>query len=796
MRRQKKIGRVVLLYGVLAIIMTLPLSFHLKSIIPSDLGDPLYSVWVLDWEIHSLKSGFKDFWNGNIFYPHRRTLLYADYYPGLVLLAFPLLTLTNHLILTYNLLFLLSFILSALAMYLLMRHLCRSSTAAFIAGLVFAFCPYRMAHISHLELLFSPWIPLSFLFLLRFFDNPSFANLAGIGLFYVLQALSCAYYGVYSSLFIGLFIFYFSYKKGFIWQKDFWFKVALLAVIVFSILFPLFYPYIPAHSELDLHRLLPEAEHYSVQFQHFLQAPPWNNVWGRRLAGPSSPEWQRYPGVVALLLSIFWLVGRVGERQKELRVEKTRLFFWWDTLTGFYLLGLVHVAYSGGFTLRWGETKILSVHRLANPLLILCISLILRFWLGWRRSKKLQPREISTFSLAPRFFLFSCAFALLLALGPTIRLLDKPILTGPYYFFYQWIPVFRGLRAPSRFFLFVMISLALFSGWAMEKILKKQKTRFMKRAIPVLVSSLILVDYASLPMPTAKLPWAKKFPSIYSHIQQLPPQTVLLELPMPVEQLERGREALPMFYSTFHRKKLVNGYSGYVPPGYAIIYEAMEDFPSSECFRLLEDLGVDYVLLHTQGYRPEKAASIFARMDAFPHRAELEASADGDYLYRLIPRQEEHIEPKDYIEVGNPSLWTAWASSNVTDCELAFDGNPATGWTSRFPQRPGDFFFLDLREMAIVEKLELSLSGKPLDYPRGFTVEGSVDQKNWFSLDEIPFFIPRLTKENIEELAAYAVFVSFEPRPVRFLRIRLTRSHPDRPWSIQEIRCFRRSPLS
>ncbi len=571
--------------------------------------------------------------------------------------------------------------------------------------------------------------------------------------------------------------------------------MALLAVIVFSILFPLFYPYIPVHGRVDLNRHLLEAEHYSAQFQHFLKAPPSNNIWGRFSNGPSSPEWQRYPGVVALFLSLIWFIGRQKERRKELRAEKTRLFLWWDILTGFYLLGLIHLAYSEGFTLRWGEARILSAHRLTNPLIILGVSLALRVWLGWRRSKKLEHLEISTRSLTQRFFLFSCILSLLLALGPTIRLLDKPILAGPYHLLYQWFPVFRGLRAPSRFSLFVMMSLALFSGWAIEKILEKQRRGGMKKAIPVVVSLLILADYASLPMLTAKLPWAKKFPPIYSHIRDLPPQTVLLELPMPVKQLERGREALPMFYSTFHRKKLVNGYSGYVPPGYTIIYEAMEDFPSSESFRLLEDLGVDYVLLHTQGYRPKKGTAIFARMDAFPHRAALEASADGDYLYRLIHPRKEDVEPKNFIEVGNPRLWTAWASSNVTDCELAFDGNLNTGWTSRFPQRPGDFFLLDLGQTAVIEKLKLSLSRKPLDYPRGFTVEGSVDQKSWFLLNETPFFIPHLTKENIENLAAYGVVVSFEPKPVRFLRLRLSRSHPDRPWSIQEIRCFRRSPL-
>lgn len=790
MRGHKNLIRALLLYTFIAIFMTLPLGLHLADRIPSDLGDPLYFIWILDWHIHGLKSGFKDFWNGNIFFPHRGTVLYMDYFPFLAVLGLPLFVLSQDLILTYNFLFLLSFILAALGMYLLMRELTWSTSAAFIAGLVFAFCPYRMAHISHLELLNYAWIPLCFLFFIRFFENPSWRNLTSAGLFFILQALSCAYYGVYLTLFAGLLVLYFSWKKGFFKRKDYWLKMGVLIAGGFILLFPFFYPYIQVHKRMMLSRDIAEVEHYSAQVQHFFCAPPSNTLWGKLLKGPPNPEWQRYPGMVALTLGILWLILRRPSRQKELRQEKTRLFFWWDILTGCYLLVLFHVAMSGGFTIRWGEMKILSIHRLTNPLLILSISLLLRICLGFR-SRAPRQIDIPGVNLAKRFFLFSFFSAWLLALGPVIRVFDKPILTGPFLLLYRWIPVFKALRAPSRMAVFMMLALALFCGWAMEILLEKQKKRGWKKALPVLISLLLLADYASIPLSLAKLPGTKKFPAIYSPVRNLPTDAVLIELPMPIEPLERGHEALPMFYSTFHRKKLVNGYSGYVPPGYVVISESMEEFPSPETFRLLEDLGVSYILVHTRGFRPEKGLLTNALLQKFLDHVELKASAEGDYLYRIIPKgQNEEVERKSLIEVGDRKLWTGWTSSNVECIKLAFDGRPTTGWTSRFPQRPGDFFFLDLGETLSAELLEISFSSKPLDYPRGFTVEGSTDQRSWVFLNETPFSIPRLTQTNIEDLSGYRMRVVLKTKEVRSLRIRLTRPHPRQHWSIQEIRLF------
>ena len=77
----------------------------------------------------------------------------------------PVYHLTGNLILSYNLLFLSSFVLSGLGMYLLVRELLGErpgvTQAAFVAGLIFAFVPIRIAQVAHIQSVSSQWMPLA-----------------------------------------------------------------------------------------------------------------------------------------------------------------------------------------------------------------------------------------------------------------------------------------------------------------------------------------------------------------------------------------------------------------------------------------------------------------------------------------------------------------------------------------------------------------------------------------------------------------------------------------------------------
>ena len=81
-------------------------------------------------------------------------------------------------VLTYNVAFLLSFALAGAGMYLLARELTGSRAAAFVAGMYYAFGPFRMAQIAHVQMVATGWIPVALWGLHRYFSTRR-AALAG-----------------------------------------------------------------------------------------------------------------------------------------------------------------------------------------------------------------------------------------------------------------------------------------------------------------------------------------------------------------------------------------------------------------------------------------------------------------------------------------------------------------------------------------------------------------------------------------------------------------------------------------
>jgi hypothetical protein len=723
-RTFKKLGRhgpALLLFAFLSLGMTFPLALHLGDRIPSDLGDPLYTVWVLAWDFHKLGSGLAGLWDANIFYPHHGTLLYADSLLGLAFLAAPLLALGVPLVPAYNILFLLSFFLAGLSMYCLVFHLAKSRAAAVLAGLVFAFFPYRFAHISHLELLSMAWMPFCLLFLHKFFERPTYKNLFAAAAFFIFQAMSCAYYGVHLAVVVALFLLFFAWRTRLIVRASFWAKMGFFAICILAVLGPLFYPYIRVHRQMLFVRSLSIIKFYSAQLQHFLAVPPWNVLWGGLTNSLGGQEWQLYPGTIAVLLASALIV---------LRPKSTPM-----TAAG-----------------------------IPGP-----------------------PRLPDKFSL--QFYGLMALFAFLLSLGPAIQIFNKVILPGPYKILYSWVPGFQGLRVPSRLSVMMMLGLAVLSGFGAARWVGRAKSSWGKTAAPLVLGGLLLADFLSVPIPLAQMDWPGRVPAIYSTVKALPEGAALVELPIPPRGQAKSREALYIYYSAYHWKKLVNGYSGYIPPGYTIIGEALQSFPSTPTFKLLRDLEVGYVLVHTEWFMSGEGKRVKAELGKFPGQVDLVTAADGDYLYQLVAQPKQEQKEGALVEVGDKRKWTASSNCESGKTSLASDGDPETGWSTGRPQRDGDFFLLDLGESLRVQELDLSLNKKPLDYPRGYRLEGSEDGRAWQLLSENSFYFPGLTAGMIEDYSRYRVEISFEPSSVRYLRLTSTLEHKSRPWSIQEIAC-------
>jgi hypothetical protein len=249
---------------------------------------------------------------------------------------------------------------------------------------------------------------------------------------------------------------------------------------------------------------------------------------------------------------------------------------------------------------------------------------------------------------------------------------------------------------------------------------------------------------------------------------------------------EDWRNVLPMYFSMIHGKRTANGYSGYEPPGYTVLRDAMEEFPAARTLKLLRDLGVDHVLIHTRAHRADDGLTMLKALAGLPDQAEPLASADGDYLFRLKPVAPEP-QPTLGREVANRKGWLVMTKTNRQQARLAVDGNLDSGWTSKGTQAAGEFVLLDLTAEAEVGQIELLQGGDTFGYPRAFVIEGSLNRTEWFDLAGVPVGVPDVTAATIEDFRHYKMLVAFPPRVVRYIRIQLTAFHRTMHWSIQEL---------
>lgn len=269
-----------------------------------DTGDPLFSIWRLSWVAHQLPRDPLRLFDANIFYPELRTLAYSDAMLATALLAAPLLWLGVHQILVYNIVLLVSFAASGVAMYALARALTGDRAAACVAGVAFAFYPFRFEHYSHLELQMTFWMPLALLMMHRTMRTGRARDGAVTGLLVALQTLSSLYCGLFLLVVMGVvWLATGGLKPGGRRLVPWLVAAAVLVVLVL----PIAVPYLENRGQLG-ERPDWEARIYSATPRSYVVAHVRSRFYGGLLDGPRMPEASLFPGiaVVALALAGAW----------------------------------------------------------------------------------------------------------------------------------------------------------------------------------------------------------------------------------------------------------------------------------------------------------------------------------------------------------------------------------------------------------------------------------------------------------------------------------------------------------
>ena len=159
-------GTLVVIAGLaISAIFNWPVVLHPKSTIIGGIGDPLLQAWQMAWQHHFIVAG-GDFWTANMFYPATDNFAFSDSLLGYL----PLSLFGNGqyaAVLRYDIAFVLTFALAFIGCYLLVRQLGGNWQAAALAGVVFAWTPWRFSHSSHLNVLSTGGIALAFFALAR-----------------------------------------------------------------------------------------------------------------------------------------------------------------------------------------------------------------------------------------------------------------------------------------------------------------------------------------------------------------------------------------------------------------------------------------------------------------------------------------------------------------------------------------------------------------------------------------------------------------------------------------------------
>jgi hypothetical protein len=157
----------LLVYGLLSVLMTWPLVLQLSTHVPTYDSDVFNVYWGNWWVRRALGSGLNPYFTDHLIYPVGFNLVSFAFSPALALLWIPLSWVLPALA-AYNLLFLLTIVLSCLAMDQLVRYLTGNGWAALVAGLTFGFAPALVAERApHLNLSALFWIPWAALLLTR-----------------------------------------------------------------------------------------------------------------------------------------------------------------------------------------------------------------------------------------------------------------------------------------------------------------------------------------------------------------------------------------------------------------------------------------------------------------------------------------------------------------------------------------------------------------------------------------------------------------------------------------------------
>lgn len=323
----------------LTLIATYPIAIAPASYAFFTHPDAQLNMWIMAWDAHALGHNPLNLFNANIFFPEPRTLAYSETLLGYLPIFGPILWLGGSPALANNAVLLFSFTASGVAMYLLARHLTGRHWPAIVAGVAYAFVPYRFVHIPQIQLEAMEWIPLAFLCLHLFVERGDLKYAMGLGASVAMEAFCCVYYSAFLAiaLIVGGPILLLTEPRGRAWRKLA--TLALVGCLAVTAVAPLVGEYMRVHRTRGLERSIEEITRKSAVPATYLASTSrvHQRLWAASL--PASRDYL-FPGILAMMLAGIGIAAAMvpSNHASDLTVRRRRIVL---TYTAIVVVGLV-----------------------------------------------------------------------------------------------------------------------------------------------------------------------------------------------------------------------------------------------------------------------------------------------------------------------------------------------------------------------------------------------------------------------------------------------------------------------
>jgi len=681
-----------LVYSALGLVQAWPVVRALSTTLPHDLGDPLLNTWILwrnAWEVPLTRA----WWDAPAFYPTRAVFGLSEHLLGLMPLSSPIQWLGGTPELAYNVSFLLSYPLAALAAHLLIHRLTNRHDIATLCGLAFGFCTLRTAHLAHLQLLWSWWMPLMLVGL----HSYAAGNRLGLALFagaWLMQGLSAGYYLIFSSILAAAWIAWFMTAGG---QRRRILPLCGTWLVAAVPLVPIWAGYRHSLGTLGLRRGVAEMEVFSADVASLFAAPPDLTLWGRILPTLGS-ERDLFLGLTLTLLTI-----AVAVASWRTRAWAPPLSSWRKVVLA---LGAVLACVGGSVFVvgAWAITPIgLTVARPHKPWSLALVAFVVA-GLGSPRLREVVRRRSLT-----GFYAVMAIVLWVLSLGPTPTLLNARIIYKAPFSWLIGLPGFENIRVPARFGMVALLCLIVVVARGLVPMAGR-----LGRYRPALLLAAcvgVVIDGWGGPIPAYPPPGP---PAITVDARRV---DAVVELPLGTPE----RDAAAQYRFKYHGVPVVNGYSGFAPPHYDVIRGALAD-GDEEGVLALRAIGRLWTVIDRQAGEAE-------RIERWVQQAGgTFVGSSGTEAAYVLPGL-----PCPPAAVTERRLSVARLTAGGSDKHLSnvLDDDRRGVWMSGDTQQGGEYLVADLGRSRPVSSVVLEQGGYAPWYPRALNVEWSIDGVDW-----------------------------------------------------------------